>query len=373
MKNRIIKSESAKRILSYILPFYNNDPYMLHVFETIGVELDEVEDWILGIENQSFPQFATFTLPLWESSVGLESNRHLTNEQRRNHIVAKLSTYSPVTRDRVEQIVSSAIGSPAKIQDSPNSYVFNIILDNEDYNDLFPIVSEVKPAHLSYKITLRGAYVARVYSLNRDTIALQLLSGTAKAGRFPTRSIIGQLRSQDIDVNPSTITGVGIHPASAGLVSGNKESQNAFGTLEKYIIDLNGHELTGRSDYIPSGVYKTGTIHSESTGQLSQSDASIHETEITGIGGLLTSGRLSSGGEDRPSVFGDVAKEQVDVRGDHKTGIFETISGRYKSGQVSFESTGTKQENKIPINSVSVTGIGSSFPCGSRSSGEGVA
>lgn len=154
-KDKLITSPSANRMLNYISPVYDNDPYMLQVFEVIGKEIDEVVNWINDIENQPYPQFATFTLSFWEESIGLEVDNKLTTEERQNRIVTRLSTYFPITKQRLEKILSSVSGVPVEIEDFVEPYTFNVVLGfgQVSFKDLVIKTGEVKPAHLSYHIT----------------------------------------------------------------------------------------------------------------------------------------------------------------------------------------------------------------------------
>lgn len=151
----IIKSESAKRMMDYILPIYNDDPYMLHVFEAIGKEVDELVKWVSDIENGSYPQFATITLPFWEESIGLPIDNKMSIERRRSRIITRLSTYFPITRERMEKIISSVAGVPVEIEDFVGPYTFNIVLGFGEvgFKELLAEANEIKPAHLSFNVT----------------------------------------------------------------------------------------------------------------------------------------------------------------------------------------------------------------------------
>ncbi len=156
LKDQIIQSQSAKQMMSYILPMYDNDEYMLHVFEAIGKEIDELITWVTDFENQPYPQFATFTLPYWEESLGLEVDRRLSIEQRRSRIITKLSTYFPITRYRLERIASAIAGVPVVVEDFTGPYTFNILLNGFgaiNFRELLREVNEIKPAHLSFTVT----------------------------------------------------------------------------------------------------------------------------------------------------------------------------------------------------------------------------
>lgn len=374
IKEEIVKSESAHRLMSYVLPVYDNDPYMLHIFEAIGKEWDQVVNWVEDIENQPYPQFATFTLPLWEESIGLETDDRLTDDQRRKRIITKMSTFNPMTRNRVEEVASSTVGYPVEINDLIGSYTFDIYLNPSltDIRELIPVINEIKPAHLSYYFST-DRYRARSYRRGIKENVLQLVSGTSKAGLFPRLNAIGNLLSKSLVVKSDMIIGTGIWQRSAGLRSGRKNVQTAFGQLSKKEIKTTDKYVHGFSDHFVSGSNKSGAIYHDSHGSIEKNNISTSEEKLTGIGGLLKTGRLNSGSDDEPSVFGKVSKTKVEINKKNKTGVFEVPSGRYKAGELSFSSNGTAYKSEVAPLSKLETGIGSSFPCGSRSSGEGVA
>lgn len=172
----IIKSESAKRMMGYILPIYDDDPYMLHIFQTIGEEIDELVAWVEDIENQPLPQFATFTLPFWEESIGLPIDNNLSIERRRSRIVTRLSAYYPITKKRMEKIAASASGVSTEIEDFSGPYTFNVLLGfgSVNFEGLLSEVNEIKPAHLSFDVTqkLETGYFLPATTLTGEEITV---------------------------------------------------------------------------------------------------------------------------------------------------------------------------------------------------------
>lgn len=168
VKDKIITNETSELLLSHILNFYDNDEYMLNIFKVIGQEMDELINWVTDFENQSYPQFATFTLPYWEESLRLEIDDNLSIEQRRGRITTKLGTYFPITKQRLESIASAAAGTGVTIQEFIADYTFGVDIKSSDLVDtisLFERINEVKPAHLSYIVTvIASELIGKVYT-----------------------------------------------------------------------------------------------------------------------------------------------------------------------------------------------------------------
>lgn len=153
MKNDIIKSPIAAKMLSHILPIYDNDEYILSAFQVIGKEMDELWKIVNEISEQVYPQRATWTLDFWEQQLGIKHDVALTLEERRKRILVKLNTYHPVNRERIRFVASSAAGVDVQVIELTKKYIFHVVLLAKDMNvvnrQVWESVDDVKPAHLS--------------------------------------------------------------------------------------------------------------------------------------------------------------------------------------------------------------------------------
>lgn len=160
LKEDIVTSESAKRMMSYILPFYNNDEYMLHVFQAMGVEFDRLFEILNTFEDQLFPQRATWSVFYWEQLFGLPVGVGEPYEERRKRLLAFLGSGQPINKSRVESLLKTTADVGVKIEENISPYTFRILLENStdgDYIALQKLINDIKPAHLSYTISPRTA------------------------------------------------------------------------------------------------------------------------------------------------------------------------------------------------------------------------
>lgn len=157
LKDSIVTSESAKQLMSYILPFYDNDEYILHLFQAIGLEFDKLYEILNKFEDQLFPQRATWSLFYWEQLFGLSSSTGETNEERRNRIIAFLGSGQPINRSRVESLLKTAAGVGVTIEENISPYTFRVLLENThaDYLSLTNLLNDIKPAHLSFTVSTK--------------------------------------------------------------------------------------------------------------------------------------------------------------------------------------------------------------------------
>lgn len=150
----ILTSESGKRMLGYVSPVYDKSRIMLAIFEAIGREIDGLEFAITDIQNQFFPQTATWGLKYWEQQLGLPVNETLPVEIRRANVISRLATKYPMTRNRMERIINGYVQSQtAKVVEYFSEYSFAAILPIDEavnYIEMGKAVYDAKPAHLAF-------------------------------------------------------------------------------------------------------------------------------------------------------------------------------------------------------------------------------
>lgn len=157
-KDEIIKSEKAKQMLSYILPFYDNDEYMMYIFESQGIAIDKLTEIINTFYDQPFPQRATWSVFYWEQLFDLYPAVGESLEERRKRLLTFLGSGQPITKSRMESIASTSADVKVTIEENTYPYMFRLLLDgccDVDYGSLVKVVDDVKPAHLSYTIAPR--------------------------------------------------------------------------------------------------------------------------------------------------------------------------------------------------------------------------
>lgn len=158
LKDEIVTSESGRRMLGYVVPIYDFDRFALCIFQALGVEMDDAWQLVKEVRQQAFVQTATWGLRYWEQRCGLPVNESLPVEERRRRILTWMLSEWPITRVRMEDIVRAYSGDPqAYIREIYDQYRFEVFFDlltSFDLKQLFEVVDEVKPAHLSFSISM---------------------------------------------------------------------------------------------------------------------------------------------------------------------------------------------------------------------------
>lgn len=158
LKGQIVTSESGRRMLGYVLPIYDFDRFVLTVFQINGMQVDDLQKWTRELRDQAFPQTATWGLRYFEQMLGLPVNETQPIEERRRRILTWMLSEWPITRTRMEDIVRAYSGDQhAYIREIYDQYRFEVFFDlltSFDLKQLFEVVDEVKPAHLSFSISM---------------------------------------------------------------------------------------------------------------------------------------------------------------------------------------------------------------------------
>lgn len=190
MKDEILTSESGRRMLGYVLPIYDFDRFMLTLFQTVGIEVDEMHKWVRELRLQAFPQTATWGLRYWEQRYGLPVNESLPIEERRRRVLLWMVTEWPITRRQMEIIVSAIAGMPVEIEENVAPYVFRVFIrwNTDKLLDLVAVrnvIEESKPAHLTFQFAAVNPVTVEVREESVTYQAKFPMCGTFASGQRP--------------------------------------------------------------------------------------------------------------------------------------------------------------------------------------------
>lgn len=158
----ILTNETAKRIIDYVSPIYGDSYVGLWLFQAIGVALEEVCKIAEQLKYETNPSTAELLLDYWEREYGLATDSSLTNEQRRNKILAKTQTRGPASPARLRAAVSASLGG-VEVDITENVAQNTFLVNIRDYvPSIAPAVAvleRIKPAHLIYQIRVAARMV----------------------------------------------------------------------------------------------------------------------------------------------------------------------------------------------------------------------
>ena len=164
LMDEILKSQTAQRIIDFVAPIYGNGYVALWMFQAIGKPLDAIASFIDSLRDQTIPQTATWSLPIWEQEYGVTPDPAWTDTQRQANLVAKMKYIPPVNPAKLAEYASAAAGVPCEVIENVAKNTFAVVLraNSDTIDRAKQAIDEAKPAHLIYII-----YVA----LQRDTLA----------------------------------------------------------------------------------------------------------------------------------------------------------------------------------------------------------
>ena len=108
--------------------------------------------------EQLFPSTTSgWGLELWERAWGIPVDRTLSDQRRRDRILAKVKGTGTSTLEVIRAIAQSFSSYPAEVTEESALYKFVVwylgtIGEVEHKQDLIDIINELKPAHLQWEI-----------------------------------------------------------------------------------------------------------------------------------------------------------------------------------------------------------------------------
>ncbi|GAC41249.1 putative phage tail protein [Paenibacillus popilliae] len=249
------------RMHSYLQPGqYDRDRVMQAVYQTQGVEIDGLILTLDEILEQYFIERATWGLRYYEEQFGLPVNEDLDLELRRRLIMAKKRRgRNSLLRilQTVEPSLSLAWGRliiPFTLVSEEDSY---------DFGPLITLLEKHKPAHVGYSFRIdpvlpESGYTVYANHYRRNRIRMELLAGTAHAGRWPWWSTSGLIYQEGIAVQSRLIQGKGLYDPSGVLYSGPIRDRENIGVSQATKPTIISHPVIGAADYSRAGTFKVG-------------------------------------------------------------------------------------------------------------------
>ena len=157
LTKEIIKSRSATEMLRLVADKYGDSYVGLHWFNVIGLEIDRIRDFAESVKLQTVPQTATWGLPNWERSLGLEMELDWTVDTERRQAEAADAKWNrkPMPPDKLASLVSRKLdGADVKIVERTGKNQFSVYVDvlrhSVDERVVRDTLDRYKPSHLVY-------------------------------------------------------------------------------------------------------------------------------------------------------------------------------------------------------------------------------
>lgn len=145
------KTEEMKALVPEI--FQEIKEY-IEIFNTQGVELDNIYNAVNEILAQCFVNTATWGLEYWERMLAIPGDNSKEAAYRRDVILSKIKGTGTVTPALIKTVAESYNNGEVDIIEHPETYSFEVkFIGNRgippNLSDLKNAISELKPAHLA--------------------------------------------------------------------------------------------------------------------------------------------------------------------------------------------------------------------------------
>lgn len=272
---------SEQQILDMLPDHFAMLKEMREIARVEGRKLDGLYDSVDDLLDQMYIITATWGLSYWEERYLLPVLSEDTDyEKRRRRILTKKRSNKANLVDILKSIEPSIkLGWGGLVL----PFYIDTRTDHYDFGELISILEVEKPSHLTYSFNLRpNGYTVKSNHNDRFSVALKLISGTAKAGRYPSANTRGESLHNLLNVIGQEITGVAVLQRSSDLSSGAKDYPSSFGVIDEEIIQIKSGIKVGESTFNRSGEYETGQILTKSYG--SRRDLSLDTRLVMSTG-----------------------------------------------------------------------------------------
>ncbi len=146
--------DRCEKMLQYVETYYKDSRFYMAQNNAKGQEFNNIHVIIEDLQNQFYPQKATWGLKLWEELYKLEPIG--TIEERRIRILSKMSTFPIITPIALERLIKRTLNIDAAILRNIEPYTFQVKFHYEDkyisLKGIRQIIEEYKEAHMAYRL-----------------------------------------------------------------------------------------------------------------------------------------------------------------------------------------------------------------------------
>lgn len=167
MREQIIKSHAAARMLRMVSPIYDESYVMCWIFEAIGREIDLFNAYTSELKNQTASNNTTWTIENWEKEFGIMPVPSASLEERQSYIIFKQSSRQPMNPARIERIVKRITGLDARVVEQTGTYVFDVYIsayDDDLVRRVRAEINRIKPAHLDFNLINLAEHETMMYA-----------------------------------------------------------------------------------------------------------------------------------------------------------------------------------------------------------------
>lgn len=152
--------EYYEDLTKLVPPFMSEIAEMKELYTAEGYQVGYAQHVLEDVIKQCYLVTATHGLSRWEKVYGIETNRSLSYEQRREILLAKLRGQGTTTRKMIQNTAAAFSGAEVHvIEDNKNNqFIIRFVGIKgipRNMQGFIEMLEQIKPAHLAYQFEYR--------------------------------------------------------------------------------------------------------------------------------------------------------------------------------------------------------------------------
>lgn len=141
-------------VLRYLPKFLKSDGSFKAIEDTLSEEHEKQRLLIIDICKQLFVETATWGLDDWERVYGIETDKDLPAEVRRENLLIKIQGAQTVTINQLEKLINNVVPTDdATVIENTAPNQFKVVMETAiAIDEVRKVVEHYKPAHLTYSV-----------------------------------------------------------------------------------------------------------------------------------------------------------------------------------------------------------------------------
>lgn len=140
-------------LMKYLPRYWHEIKEMQELQHTLGVEVSELQCVVASTLDQMFVSTATWGLTLWEKELAIETNKTLSDEFRREIIMAKMRGTATTTKALIKTVAVAFSNGEVEVIEDNEKYVVKIKFVGTrgvpaNLEDFKKMLAQIIPAHL---------------------------------------------------------------------------------------------------------------------------------------------------------------------------------------------------------------------------------
>ncbi len=301
LRETIITSETANRMLDRVSPIYDNSYVGLWMFEAIGREYDKAWYIVRTLPDQLFPETVTWAIELWERRYGITPQPSQTLEERRAAILAARTIQAPFNPAVLEQYIYNLTGRSSEVVSYVRPYTFGVYIENTkgmldaDLATITEYINKNKHSHMSYDLVFQSSAGIVVGVETGYWRFPYRMTGTANAGQLPQANTLFEESGSKIIAGSSgnayliPYMMAGTHPDINVVVSSINAGVDVDAEAQHYLFSYpaTGEAEAGEQpEYTMTGSIENASIRASPSGEAFSISYALCGTMKAGAGTL---------------------------------------------------------------------------------------